>query len=451
MKGGVAISNITIPKAICIIQDIKHVSQDEALTLFGNLVTLNNIENVLDDIVKMEKEYYLEQHPYKIYYSESDKRWRTYLPLTNGKRKPITSVTQKNLEKKIVDYYKQTKATVSDTLETLFPIFLNYKAKETSLANAHKLTWVWERFCQSDSLTKRKLSQIKVPELKEWYLDKIETFSLSNKQFKELKSLINMLYDYAIDMEITSYNVSRNVKGISYKKYAVPNKKDITEQVFIDNEEASLINLAIQQYHKTQNTAYLGVCLNFTLALRVGELVALEISDFADKTVHIQRQEIKKYITYPDGSIHRNGYEIVPYTKSLDSNRELILTQCARMIYVMILKANRERGFDSQYLMLNMNGQRMHNDAINKALRWLNQQINTPQKGNHSIRKTCLSNMSASNLLTDEEIRAFAGHKDISTTQKCYFFATESLESRLDAYESAINAKMPNVFKRVQV
>ncbi len=61
----------------------------------------------------------------------------------------------------------------------------------------------------------------------------------------------------------------------------------------------------------------------------------------------------------------------------------------------------------------------------------------------------CLSNMNASHLLSDEEIRAFAGHKDISTTQKCYFFATDSLTSRKDAYESAITSKMPKVFKGV--
>lgn len=443
-------SDISIPQAIDKLQVIKHISQDEALTLFANLVNLNEIDDVLDDILTMEKEYYLEQHPYKIYYSESDKRWRTYLPLANGKRKAITSITQKNLENKIIDFYKQAKISVADTLEKIYPSFLTYKAKESSLANAHKLNWVWERFCQNDAITKRKLNSIKVPELKMWYLEKIETFSLSNKQFKELKSLLNMLYDYAIDMEITSYNVSRTVKGISYKKYSVPHKKDITEQVFVDSEESQLIDLAIAQYHKTHNTAYLGVCLNFTLALRVGELVSLEISDFTENIVHIQRQEIKNYVKYADNSIHRNGYEVVPYTKSLDSNREIVLTQCARMLYVMIIQANHERGFHSQYLMLDKEGNRMHNDAINNVLRRLNKKMNTPQKGNHSIRKTCLSNMSASHLLTDEEIRAFAGHKDISTTQKCYFFATETLNSRIDAYESAISAKLPSVFKRVQ-
>ena len=60
----------------------------------------------------------------------------------------------------------------------------------------------------------------------------------------------------------------------------------------------------------------------------------------------------------------------------------------------------------------------MHNDAINNTLRRINKKIDTSQKGNHSIRKTCISNLAVSGLLTDEEIRMFAGHKDISTTQK---------------------------------
>ena len=50
------------------------------------------------------------------------------------------------------------------------------------------------------------------------------------------------------------------------------------------------------------------------------------------------------------------------------------------------------------------------------------------------------------------EIGLFAGHKDISTTQQSYIFATEPLEDRVSAYEAAISGKMPdvNVFKGVQ-
>ena len=46
--------------------------------------------------------------------------------------------------------------------------------------------------------------------------------------------------------------------------------------------------------------------------------------------------------------------------------------------------------------------------------------MKTPPKVNHRICKTCISNMEASKALTNEEIRAFAGHKDFSTTAKHY-------------------------------
>ena len=146
----------------------------------------------------------------------------------------------------------------------------------------------------------------------------------------------------------------------------------------------------------------------------VGELVALKISDFSETTVHIQRQEIKHYEKLSDGKITRSGYEVVSYGKTPNADRHLFLTENAKSLFSLIVKANERRGFQSEYLMLDKDVQRMKNDAINNVLRRLNKMIGTAQKGNHSIRKTCISNMGESKALTDEEIRIFAGHKDYS-------------------------------------
>ena len=67
---------------------------------------------------------------------------------------------------------------------------------------------------------------------------------------------------------------------------------------------------------KTKNVAYLAIGLNFTLGLRVGEFVALKKEDFSEKVVHIQRQEVKKYIHDESGAVKRDGYEVVWYTKT---------------------------------------------------------------------------------------------------------------------------------------
>ena len=128
--------SISQNEALDILQEIYGLSLDNALTEYINLVKVKGIDDALNDIGNMEKKYYLEQHPYEIYYSEHDKRYRTYLsPVKAGdKRKPVTSVSKENLENEIIAFYKQQeKKLVIDTFEKLYPLFLDYKGKETSL------------------------------------------------------------------------------------------------------------------------------------------------------------------------------------------------------------------------------------------------------------------------------------------------------------------------------
>ena len=121
--------------------------------------------------------------------------------------------------------------------------------------------------------------------------------------------------------------------------------------------------MAYKKFEETHNTAYLAIILNCSLGLRVGELVALKRSDFNfnTNTVHIQRQERK---LYDPETLKRSGFEVVPYTKSLNSDRVLILTSVAQQAYKMIVKHNMENQFFSEYLLLNNDGVRINNDTI---------------------------------------------------------------------------------------
>ena len=445
-------SNINIHDALQILTSIKGLTEYQALTELENLANLKPMQDVLNDIENMNREYYLKKHSYQIYYSESDKRWRTYLPdsTKKNKRKPITSTSKEKLEDKIVKYYEDCEkalAVPSDTIILLYPAFLAYRTKETSPANAKKIQWAWETYYKGDKLITRRLSELTVPELKEWFLQKISDYQLTTRKYRDMKALMNMLYDYAIGLGLVTYNVARNIKNISYKKFTPERKKSASEQIYVDDEETRLVELAYKKFKETKNTAYLAIILNCSLGLRVGELVALKRSDFSHDTVHIQRQEKK---CYDPETLKRSGFEVVPYTKTLNSDRVLILTSVAKQAYKMIVKHNMENEFFSEYLLLNKDGVRINNDTINRLLRQLNKELGTTQKSNHNLRKTCLSNMNASKLLSDEEIRMFAGHKDIATTQNSYIFATDSLNTRSDAYEKAIDSKIINVFTRVQ-
>ena len=207
------------------------------------------------------------------------------------------------------------------------------------------------------------------------------------------------------------------------------------------DEKPEIIGICEEMFEKTENTAYLGICLNFYLGLRVGELVALKTSDFRDMFVHIERAEIKTY-REENGRFVRSGYMVADYTKTPDSVRDIPLTSEARRYIQMIEEQNKKKGFCSEYLLLNkQTGERMHNDGINNILRRANKKIQTPQKGNHSIRKTYLSVLDAFSDLSDEEIRTVAGHKYISTTQNSYMYSVQKPESRVIEFEKALSRK----------
>ncbi len=58
--------------------------------------------------------------------------------------------------------------------------------------------------------------------------------------------------------------------------------------------------------------------------------------------------------------------------------------------------------------------------------------INPKPSGNHAIRKTCISELHDSQLLPDRMISDFAGHKDISTTQRYYIHSVTPLVDKSD-------------------
>lgn len=61
--------------------------------------------------------------------------------------------------------------------------------------------------------------------------------------------------------------------------------------------------------------------------------------------------------------------------------------------------------------------------------------------GSHAIRKTCISELHDSQLLPDIMITKFAGHKDISTTQKHYIHAVKSLDTKAEVFAKVLGSK----------
>lgn len=100
-------------------------------------------------------------------------------------------------------------------MKALYPAWVDYKAEETTSANATKLQWVWDTYYKNSEIVKMDIADIDVVIMKGWFLKTIREYQLTGKKYKEMKSLANMLLDYAIEKRLIGVNVSRNVHGMS--------------------------------------------------------------------------------------------------------------------------------------------------------------------------------------------------------------------------------------------
>ncbi len=208
-----------------------------------------NLADVLEKNEIMKNKEILEQHEQfcKIWHA-TDGRYKTKLPdesKPNGK-KIIAKTCREDLEKCIIKYYRgiQEQKENPRTMKALYPEWLKYKAVDTSKANATKLQWVWNTYYADSEIVNMDISSIDVIIIKEWFLKVIKKYELSSRKYKEMKSVANMLLDYAVEKRLVSTNVSRCVHGISSKKFTEPLKKEVTEQVYIDDEAKLLIEEA---------------------------------------------------------------------------------------------------------------------------------------------------------------------------------------------------------------
>ena len=306
-----------------------------------NIITSDDVAEQLEHMTKREK-ILNRQKSFCGIWLASDGRYKTKVPTADGGKKLIAKPTQENLENFIVEYYKKLEQKPKKPcMRSIYPEWIDFKSKETSYANACNLQSRWKRYFEHSTIVDIPFEKLTTGAIKKWCVDVIAEMHLTDRQFKDLKSIMNMIFDYAVSFDIIQINLSRQVRGFSDKNFKQEEEKPVEEIVYNADAKHSVITEAMEQFLKTQNIAYIAVCLNFSLGLRVGELVALRTSHInEDGTITICQEETKTYHKDADGTIHRDGYEVVNHTKTLSGNRRLILTPKSRKYIDMALRYN---------------------------------------------------------------------------------------------------------------
>ena len=378
-------------------------------------------EEVLAVVMKTKIAQVKSVHKYAITPPKREKgRWQTSFRKPDGTRINVRGNSEEDLLLKLFPMYFNGTHIDKMTLRMVFDEWLDYKSGLSSPNTIKRHKQHYAKY-----VAPSKLDQMELREIDDLCIEMecnriVREFNLSNKEWVNLKTVINGCFEYARKKKYILENPMALLK-ISVKFRQV-NKKTGTTETFNTEELVALNRYLDEKFGETHDVAFLAVKLNLLIGLRVGELGALKWEDIVEEcSLHVVREEIRNQET--------NEVYVVPHTKT-NTDRYVFLTQTALKILQRIPRTG--------VFLFERNGERVTERQINYILEKYAERSGTRTKSSHKMRKTYASVLSAAGVPLDE-IRAQLGHSSLKTTLGyIYNPFTESHTHKL--IESAFNS-----------
>ena len=365
-------------------EDIKNVNTN-ALLQYMQEEGIIKMDEVLKDFEKMNDKKILKEHKYEIYYSESEKSWRTYLPDDTNprKRRPLKRKSRENLEKEIIRFYKerqkeQNRADI--TLEQLYKEWLIYRRDYTSVKpkTIQEDISEWNRFFKDTELIHTKVKDVKPITLIRFFREVTRNREYTHKRISNARSVLNGMMSYAIEEEIIEHNP---VSDVNFKQFTYKPVENQSDNVFSYEETQKLLSY-LQGIYEPYSLA---IQLSFYLFIRVGETKAIQWQDidYKNRSVYLHRQVTCARILNDDLTLSKRQVTVAKQMKGNTSKgfRKQYLTDEA----LSILKKAKEINPNGIYIF-EPNGSLMTTDSFNRRLKKYCREAGVPYYSSHKIR-----------------------------------------------------------------
>ena len=258
------------------------------------------------------------------------------------------------------------------------------------------------------------------------YLDNLDC---SRNKKERNKSMLNLAFDYAVDLDIIKDNPARRAKLPRIKKTLEDWKK--IEEKYLEEEE---IKPLLEELCRRPSTYRIGLAGEFMSlnGCRIGELICIEPEDRDFET-----RQLELHGTYDHTEGYRNGEKTTP--KTVASYRETIMTTREMEIieeleFMNELEKNTNPRYrDMGYIFTTKNGVPIQTNSFNLALKNANQRLEIPIQKNltsHIFRHTLVSRL-AENRVPLKAIMDRVGHADAKTTTQIYTHVTKKMKSNV--------------------
>ncbi len=394
--------------------------QEDLRFAFANGIL--DLDRVHELCMASKREHVRKLHPYAITppAKEGD-RWRTNYTDKDGKRITFRAPTEEELLDKLIPLYLEKENLDKKTFQDLFDEWILYKEQVTASPNTilrHKQHY--RKYLMNSKLGKAKLLKITEILLETECNRIVKEFTLSNKEWVNVKTILNGMYEYAKRMKYLPENPMPNIR-ITVKFRQVVKKTGKT-QTYNTEELANINQYLDKMYSETEDVTFMAVKINFLMGLRVGELVALKWEDIQDIQIHVVREEVRDQTT--------NKVTVAEHTKT-NTDRFVYLIPEALAILNKIPRTG-------EYIFTR-NGERVTSRQINYVLEKYAERNGLSTKSSHKLRKTYASMCNAKGVPIDF-IREQLGHSSLSTT---YGYIYNPLTEK-ESYEALTRALSMN-------
>lgn len=192
-------------------------------------------------------------------------------------------------------------------------------------------------------------------------------------------------------------------------------KKERIQDKYLETEEMDVLLEAI-----TEPRWLLLVKFLLLSGLRIGELVALDISDFSDGYIHVTK-------TYDSNN------KVVTTAKTYESRRDVFIQAELLEVINKILEYRKWQaevcGYESAVFFPDVDGGRLHYPAFAKYLKETSERVLHKRITPHTLRHSHCS-MLASAGFPLEAISARLGHSDSRITKEIYLHRMKELKER---------------------
>ncbi|HEM3689114.1 TPA: site-specific integrase [Streptococcus suis] len=349
--------------------------------------------------------------------------WKRTYVLMERDTPRIRKEAQKILDAKIADTLSKLKS--SEMLFTnLFDQWWTFYQQEIKRSSIASLRGNIRDIRESFGI------DIKVVNIDPKYVqDYLDNLDCSRNQKERNKSMLNLAFDYAVDLDIIKDNPSRRAKLPRIKKTLEDWKK--VEEKYLEEDEIKPLLKELFRRPSTYRTALLAEFMSLN-GCRIGEAVSLdpENRDFETKILQLHG-------TYDHTEGYRNGEKTDP--KTLASYRETIMTTREMEIiqeleFMNELEKNTNPRYrDMGYIFTTKNGVPIQTNSFNLALKKANERLEKPIQKNltsHIFRHTLVSRLAENNVPL-KAIMDRVGHADAKTSIQIYTHVTKKLKANV--------------------